>query len=80
MHNISNYDCVIHNAKILQTGEYSNDKCFCSVYGELYEDETIVPEVWVECDLCQQWMHCSCAGLLSPPPPEENFICVNCVK
>ena len=36
------------------------EKYLCGVCGELYEEETEEPQIWIQCDLCGQWLHCSC--------------------
>lgn len=58
----------------------NEEECLCGVCGELYEDETDEPQIWIQCDLCGQWLHCSCEQLSAPPPPESSYICVKCQK
>lgn len=48
---------------------------FCATCGEEYEEESDVQEVWIGCDLCDQWYHISCEGLRSVPE-DKLYICV----
>lgn len=50
----------------------------CGVCGELYKHETEEPQVWIQCDLCEQWLHCSCEHL-SAPHQQILTICVKCI-
>lgn len=56
----------------------SEEDSFCGDCGQLYQEETDEPEVWIECGLCNQWFHCTCEGLSSPPPTEAVYICLRC--
>ena len=59
-----------------QSTQAKEDKdCFCGVCGRSYEEETEEPEVWIECELCSKWFHCSCENLTSPPSEDEQYIC-----
>ena len=58
--------------------DVSEKDSFCGDCGQLYQEETDEPEVWIECGLCSQWFHCTCEGLSSPPPAEVVYICLQC--
>ena len=57
-------------------GEIS--QCFCGSCGMEYVDETDKPEVWVGCDLCEQWYHLSCENL--EEPKSDQYICRKCCQ
>lgn len=71
---------IVQHPSVGEENSEENEEYFCIICGAMYEEETVEPEVWVECDLCNKWLHCSCAGLSCPPPPEENFIRVKCLQ
>lgn len=35
---------------------------------------------WVQCEVCQMWLHCVCAGLsaASAKKTDYHFVCVEC--
>ena len=47
------------------------------VCGKEYKEETVEPELWIACDICNQWFHCTCEGLVEPPQ-EDTYICSKC--
>ena len=49
----------------------------CGVCMKEYEEETVEPELWIACDFCNQWFHCTCEGLVEPPQ-EDTYICSKC--
>ena len=46
---------------------------YCGTCGEESEELDDVTEIWIGCDLCNAWYHCSCEGL-HRPPTEEHYI------
>lgn len=58
-------------------GEIS--QCFWGSCGMEYVDETDEPEVWVGCDLCEQWYHLSCDNL-GEEPKSDQYICRKCCQ
>ena len=52
------------------------ERTYCVTCSEEYE-ESDLQEVWIGCDLCNQWYHLSGEGLRSVPE-DEIYICVRC--
>ena len=55
----------------------NDDNVFCGTYGEEYGDNSGVIEIWIGCDLCENWYHCSCEGLRKPQST-DIYICNAC--
>jgi len=49
----------------------------CGTCGEEFEESDDVIEVWIGCDICDGWYHCSCEGLHAPPT-EDYYVCNRC--
>ena len=48
--------------------------------GRAYQEEMEEPELWIECSMCEQWLNATCEKLTCLPPPETNYICLQCQK
>ena len=48
----------------------------CGVCKYIYEDETEVEELWIQCDRCQVWYHTECVNVSSKLP--DRFVCPVC--
>ena len=55
----------------------SSESCFCGTCGKEYRDETDDVEVWIGCDMCEEWYCISCEGLIYPPE-SDIYICTKC--
>ena len=40
----------------------------------MYEEKTEEVQNWIACDVCSNWFHWICVGLVEP----ESFSCNNC--
>jgi len=47
--------------------------------GEEFGESDDSNELWIGCDLCDKWYHCSCEGLYRPPL-EELYACNMCQR
>ena len=54
--------------------ETENQTVLCGMCRKEYEEET---ELWIACDTCYQWFHCTCEGL-TELPQEDTYICFKC--
>ena len=59
------------------TQETEPEHVLCGVCGKEYEEETIEPELWIACDHCNLWFHCTCEGLVEPPQ-DDTYTCSKC--
>ena len=50
---------------------------YCGGCWKEYEDETVEVELWICCDLCNQWM-CGTCECLSLPPTTNTYLCKKC--
>ena len=50
---------------------------YCGTCGEEFGESDDVTEIWIACDLCNAWYHCSCEGLRRPPT-KGHYICNKC--
>ena len=48
----------------------------CTICRDPYIECTEEVERWIQCDICDGWVHFVCAGLQEEP---ENFVCEHCV-
>ncbi len=48
---------------------------YCSVCSQKFLEETEEPELWIQCERCDAWLHWDCAGILEEP---EHFFCYPC--
>lgn len=49
----------------------------CTVCGHKFIEETEEPELWIQCDQCDLWVHWDCAGIQEEP---EKFYCSSCTS
>ena len=49
----------------------------CGVCSEVYEDETVEEEPWIQCDKCMSWFHGDCVGV-NPSRVPDTFFCDFC--
>ncbi len=57
-----------------------NEQWFCGCCREEYVDETESSQLWIACDLCQNWYHCSCEGLDKVPESDQDYVCTQCTR
>ena len=53
-----------------------SESLYCATCGE-DDGESELQEVWIWCDLCENWYHLSCEGLRAVPT-DDTYICVRC--
>lgn len=58
----------------LDSGETTT---YCGGCGKEYIDETAEVELWICCDLCDQW-RCGICEKLSSPPTTDTYLCTKC--
>jgi hypothetical protein len=54
-------------AKSTSTEQPNTDIVYCGNCGEVYEEETEEIQNWIACDVCSNWFHWMCVGLMMEP-------------
>jgi len=62
---------------IEDVGQDPEFSTFCGTCEEEFEELSDIVEVWIGCDICEEWYHCLCEGLCVPPT-EDCYICNRC--
>ena len=57
----------------------TDSQYFCGKCGKEYLEEADEEELWIACDMCENWFCSSCEGLQSPPI-SNIYICTKCVQ
>jgi len=61
------------SAEVLVSSEHNNqDKTYCGMCHQEYQNFTENVEEWIECDLCDRWYHFTCVGIVEVP---DTYIC-----
>ena len=53
----------------------------CEICMEVWEDETVDEELWIQCEPCKGWFHAKCGGYGNTPTEEVTqltYICNTC--
>lgn len=61
--------------KAAATRSRKSRACYCTVCGQKFVEETEEPELWIQCEKCNAWLHYDCAGIEEEP---EHFFCRSC--
>ena len=54
-----------------------SSECYCGLCGKQYVEETVVPEIWIACDMCDMW-YCGTCEHLTAIPEKDTYICSKC--
>ena len=64
--------------KALDASSQSRSDDCCGVCKAQYCDETEETQLWIACDRCNVWYHCSCEEVVHSPVETEEYVCRRC--